>query len=84
MFRSQPILTEQSWLNPVWVVRGLPFAAMLSVAVALFTHSASLRDFCIGGALGLLVGFCLFSIQIKSVLLVDTPQPSDVNRYPIT
>ncbi len=62
----------------------MPFAAMLLVAVAMWAHSEALRALCTGGALGLLIGFCVFSIQIKAVVLEDTPQPADVNRYPIT
>jgi hypothetical protein len=80
----QPLLTKDSWLNPMWVLRVLPITATILVALAFFSHRETLRDVFLGGALGLLFTFCVFSFEIKTVVLKNKPQSSDVNRYSVT
>jgi hypothetical protein len=76
---------SQPPLNPIWAVRGLPGAAMILVALAQFVLKTSpWHDMCLGGALGLLISTVVFSFEIKTVVLKNKPQPSDVNRYSVT
>jgi hypothetical protein len=84
MSRVQPLLTKDGWLNPIWVVRGLPIGGTLFVALAFFIKRPTFQGAFLGAALGLLLSYCVFSFQIKGVVLKDTPQPSDVQKYPIT
>jgi hypothetical protein len=58
-------------------------ATMVALALSVFKSSPA-HEFCVGLALGLLVGLCVISFGIKDVVLQDTAQPSDVHRYPIT
>jgi uncharacterized membrane protein len=79
-----PLLTEDRWLNPIWLVRGFPVAVALLIALAMSVFkSGALHAMCLGGALGLLVGLCAFSTGIKAVVLKNTPQPSDVEPHKI-
>ncbi len=77
--------TQNDEAKTVRAVRVMPGLAMILVALALFVFKQSPRqDFCLGAALGVLIGYSLFAIQIKRVDLTDTAQPSDVGRYPLT
>ena len=82
---QEPPSVKEPLVNPVWAVCGLPGAAAILVGLAEFVvKAAPMHDMCLGGALGLLISFCAFSFGIKTVVLKNTPQPSDVNRYSLT
>jgi hypothetical protein len=82
MFTTQ---NDEQMLKTVRAVRVMPGLAMVLVALALFVFKQSPRhDFCLGAALGVLIGYSLFAIQIKRVDLEQTPQPSDVTRHRLT
>jgi len=77
--------TQNDEAKTVRAVRVMPGLAMILIALSLFVFKQSPRhDFCLGAALGVLIGYSLFAIQIKRVVLTDTAQPSDVSRYPLT
>jgi len=77
-------MTEDHWLNPIWTLRFFSVTPALLIGLAmLFPRSGTLHSMCLGGALGLLIGFCVFSTSIKGVTLKDTPQPSDVEAHSI-
>ena len=79
-----PLFTEDHWLNPIWLVRGFPTVAAILIGLAMFVFKAGpTHAMCLGGALGLLIGMCVFATTIKAVVLKDTPQPSDVEAHSI-
>jgi selenophosphate synthetase-related protein len=79
-----PLLTEDRYLNPIWLVRGFSGLSAILVALAEFlVKTGPFHDVCLGGALGLLIGLCVFSSGIKAVVLKNSPQPSDVHPYSI-
>ncbi len=55
---------------------------LLALAMIVF-RSGTWHEFCLGAALGLLIGFCAFSTTLQGVTLKDTPQPSDVAPHSI-
>jgi hypothetical protein len=79
-----PLMTQDHWLNPIWTLRFFCVTPTLLVALAMLVfRSGTLHSMCLGGALGLLIGFCVFSTGIKRVVLKDTPQPADVEPHSI-
>jgi succinate-acetate transporter protein len=67
------------------VIRAMVWVATLLVAVSVFAgRHETLRDLSAGGALGMLVALCLFSVQINAVVLKDTPQAADVQHNAIS
>jgi len=79
-----PLMTEDHWLNPIWTLRFFSVTPALLVALAVLAfRSGTLHNMCLGGALGLLIGFCAFSTSIERVVLKDAPQPSDVEPHSI-
>jgi L-lactate permease len=79
-----PLMTDDPWMSPIWTLRFLSVTPALLLALALMVFRAgSLHSFCLGAALGLLIGFCVFSTSIQRVVLRDTPQPADVEPHGI-
>ena len=79
-----PLLTEDHWMNPIWTLRFFSITPTLLLALAMLVfRTGNLHEFCLGAALGLLIGFCVYSTGIRGVVLRDTPQPSDVERHSI-
>lgn len=79
-----PLLTKDRYLNPIWPVRGFAAVSAILIALAQFLFkTGNVHDLCLGGALGLLIGLCVFSSGIKAVVLKNTPQPSDAEPYSI-
>ncbi len=77
-------LTASRHRTAVWLARLLPLAAAILLAAALAVSKPTVHGFLVGAALGLLIGYCVYSFQIDSVTLKDTPQPSDVIPQRIT
>jgi hypothetical protein len=79
-----PLMTEDHWLNPIWTLRFFSVTPALLIGLAmLFSRFSTLHSMCLGGALGLLIGFCVFSTSIQRVTLKDTPQPADAEVHSI-
>ena len=68
----------------LWLLRGAPVVACLLLAAALYLEAGQVHAFLVGATLGILIASVLVTFQIKSVRLKDTPQPSDVSRYPLS
>ncbi len=49
----------------------------------LFTKHENVHSVCLGGAFGVLLGYTVFSFAIKSIVLRNAEQATDVQRYPI-
>ena len=52
-------------------------------AAMLFAKHENVHSVCLGGAFGVLIGYTVFSFGIKNVVLKQSDQASDVERYPI-
>jgi hypothetical protein len=78
------LMTDDPWMSPIWTLRFFSVTPALLLALALMVFRAgSLHSFCLGAALGLLIGFCVFSTSIVGVTLKDARQPSDVEPHSI-
>ena len=72
-------------LNPLWLVRGLPSAALLGLILAqTLLRSNNWHDVTLGFSTGLLIAYVAASFSIKSVSMKDNTRPSDVENIRIT
>jgi len=81
-----PVRSEfnEPLVSAVIILRALVIVVIVLLALGEFViKAAPLRDMCLGGALGLMVGVFFVSFQVKSVEFKNGPQPSDVTRNPI-
>lgn len=69
----------------LWFIRITPLVSTLCLLLAMFVFkSGNHHDFLLGLAAGLLIALSLQSFSIKAIELDDSPQASDVERYPLT
>ncbi len=81
----KPLLTQDKWLNPIWLPRLLSTCAALLVGAAQWVlHPGNMQALCLGAALGLLVALtAFFWSSVDAVVLKNRPQPSDVAQNSI-
>ncbi len=66
--------------NALWVMRGFAISVVTVLVLALFVFkTGNSHDFCLGIAVGLMVGLLAQSFAISKVELKDTPGRSDVD-----
>jgi hypothetical protein len=71
------------FLNPLVVVRGFSFTAMVLVGLAmLFTGHESVRSVCLGGAFGVLIGTTVFTFGMRNISLKHAERATAKRRYP--
>lgn len=71
--------------NPLWILRGFTAAAIVCLTLALFVFkTGGPHGFCVGLALGVLIGLLTQLSSISNVELNSTPQRSDVENLSVT
>ena len=68
----------------LWLLRGGTLACVLILTLSLTVfREVGHHAFCVGLALGLLVGITLTTFQVRRIDLSDETRPSDVQAYSI-
>ncbi len=69
--------------NPILLLRGgsVACAIILGLSLTVFKDGPH-HAFCVGLALGLLVGVAVTSFQIRSIEITDDTQPSGTRLFP--
>ena len=84
-FGSNGFGTTPSPRSGLWFLRITPPVCIVCLALAMFVFkSGNPHDFLLGIVAGLLVGVTFQTFAIKGVELDNSPQPSGVERYPLT
>jgi Na+/proline symporter len=72
-------------VNPVWLLRAFPAAALVCVLLATFVwKTGNAHGVCLGLAAGTLIGLIAQTFAITRVEVRNDPQRSDVDNLSIT
>lgn len=72
-------------LKLLWIVRGFSLAVLVTLLLAMFVFKTGVRhEFCLGLAVGMLIGLIAQLFAIRNVEQNDTTRPTDVDHLSVT